>query len=79
MVFYYLQVSITTNIYLTYSLLARCPVNHKDISRHFLMDKRGEGVPIIFSESLKISGRKPRYRLLDDTELELTIWAANMI
>jgi len=60
------------------SLLARCPVNHKNISRHYLMDKRGEGVPIIFSESLKISERKPRYRILDETELELTIWAANM-
>ncbi|WP_253181154.1 ATP-binding protein [Candidatus Marithrix sp. Canyon 246] len=60
------------------SLLARCSVNHKNISRHYLMDKRGEGVPIIFSESLKISGRKPHYRLLDETELELTIWAAKM-
>jgi len=58
------------------SLLARCPVNHKNISRHYLMDKRGEGVPIIFSESLKLSEHKPCYRILDETEVELTIWAA---
>ncbi len=60
------------------SLLARCPVPFEDFSsdRKFLMDKRGEGVPIILSESEKLSGRPPEYRLLDDTELLLTIFAA---
>jgi len=41
-----------------------------------MMDKRGEGVPIILERSAKLSGRTPEYRLLDNTELLLTIWAA---
>ncbi len=40
------------------------------------MDKRGEGVPIIITESEKLSGMKPECRLLDDSELMLTIFAA---
>jgi hypothetical protein len=40
------------------------------------MDKRGEGVPIILSESEKLSGRLPKYRLIDDVELLLTIFVA---
>jgi hypothetical protein len=40
------------------------------------MDKRGEGVPIIIAESLELSGKKPEYALIDDTELKLTIYAA---
>lgn len=60
------------------SLLARCPVNVDAIGsqRTFIMDKRGEGVPIIITESEKLSGRKPEYRLLDDAELMLKIFAA---
>ena len=60
------------------SLLARCPMNVNAIGsqRSFIMDKRGEGVPIIITESEKLSGRKPEYRLLDDAELLLTIFAA---
>jgi hypothetical protein len=44
--------------------------------RVFIMDKRGEGVPIIMSESFELSGKKPEYVLIDDTELKLTIFAA---
>ena len=40
------------------------------------MDKRGEGVPIIIMESERLSGRKLKYRLLDEAELKLTIYAA---
>jgi predicted HTH transcriptional regulator len=60
------------------SLLARCPVLLPDYDGEgdFLMDKRGEGVPIIITKSEKLSGRKPEYRLLDDSELMLTIFAA---
>jgi predicted HTH transcriptional regulator len=60
------------------SLLARCPApdSSPDLGRSFLMDKRGEGVPIINAESRRLSGRDPEYRLLDDAELMLTIWAA---
>ena len=60
------------------SLLARCPMNVNAIGsqRSFIMDKRGEGVPIIIIESEKLSGRKPEYLLLDDAELKLTLFAA---
>jgi predicted HTH transcriptional regulator len=60
------------------SLLARCPMNVNAIGsrRSFIMDKRGEGVPIIITESEQLSGRKPEYRLIDDAELKLTIFAA---
>ncbi len=60
------------------SLLARCAMSFEDFpgNRRFLMDKRGEGVPIILSESEKLSGRLPRYRLIDDSELMLTLFAA---
>ncbi|MCK9521770.1 MAG: putative DNA binding domain-containing protein [Proteobacteria bacterium] len=60
------------------SLLARCPMNVNAIGsqRSFIMDKRGEGVPIIITESEHLSGKKPVYKLLDDAELMLTIFAA---
>lgn len=60
------------------SLLARCPMNVDVMGsqRSCLMDKRGEGVPIIIMESETLSGTKPDYQLLDDAELKLTIHAA---
>ena len=60
------------------TLLARCPMNVNAIGsqRSYIMDKRGEGVPIIITESEKLSGRKPEYQLIDDEELKLTIFAA---
>lgn len=63
------------------SLLSRCPVDasRPDLGRQFMMDKRGEGVPIIFSESLRMAQRKPQYRLLDDSELLLTIYPAQQL
>ncbi len=59
------------------SLLARCPLTSSTYEgdRSFLMDKRGEGVPIILSESEALSGRRPEYLLIDNAELSLTIWA----
>lgn len=67
----------TRNELLT-SLLARCPVPARDwgVQRLTLMDRRGEGVPVILSESQALSGRAPHYQLVDDTELALTIYAA---
>jgi len=58
------------------SLLARCSVKLEEISGYsgFLMDKRGEGVPIILSESQKLSGFLPEYQLIDDSELKLSIF-----
>jgi len=58
------------------NLLSDCPVkddNH--ISRKHYMEKRGEGVPIIFNESLKLSNTKPVYQCLDNSELLLTIFS----
>ena len=59
------------------SLLARCPVwEGEALGRTHIMDRRGDGVPIILNESRKLSGCLPEYRLIDDSELQLVIWAA---
>jgi len=62
------------------SLLARTPMNFDaiDSPRKFIMDKRGDGVPIIYSKSISVSGKKPIYELIDDTELKLTIFAGGV-
>lgn len=61
---------------LVVSLLARCRVDTEDtLGRAFLMDRRGDGVPIILEESRTLSGRLPEYQVLDDSELRLVIWA----
>jgi len=62
------------------SLLARCPVEGDELGTHrsHIMDKRGEGVPIILSRSEQLSRRMPEYRLLDESELLLTIYAAEV-
>jgi predicted HTH transcriptional regulator len=67
----------TRNELLT-TLLAKRPVDDPtgEIARGFLMEKRGDGVPIILAESRKLSGQDPEYQLIDDAELLLTIWAA---
>jgi predicted HTH transcriptional regulator len=59
------------------SLLAEKPIAEAvgSVGRGFYMEKRGDGVPIIFEESLRLSGRKPEYQLIDNAELLLTIWA----
>jgi ATP-dependent DNA helicase RecG len=62
------------------SLLARCPIPTNlaglETDRGGLMDKRGEGVGIILERSASLAGRAPEYRVVDDVELVLTIWAA---
>ncbi len=59
------------------SLLARCPVGADEgLGRSYLMDRRGDGVPIILDESERLSGRTPEYSVIDDSELRLVIWAA---
>ncbi len=61
------------------SLLARCPVDPEEgVGRSYLMDRRGDGVPIILAESKKLSGRVPEYSVIDDSELRLVIWAATL-
>lgn len=58
--------------------LSRCPLTERftDIVRSRIMDRRGEGVPVILSASGKLSGKRPKYELLGDSELKLTIFAA---
>ena len=61
------------------SLLAKCPAPDEPwlvTDRTNIMDRRGEGVPVILDNSLRLSGKGPRYRLIDDAELHLTIYAA---
>ena len=61
------------------SLLARCrvPANVPGLQtdRQTLMDKRGDGVPIILERSMELAGKKPEYEPIGDTELRLTIYA----
>ena len=60
---------------LVVSLLARCPAP-SGVGRMRLMDRRGDGVPIILRECRELSGRLPEYGLIDDSELRLVIPAA---
>ncbi|MDY6861437.1 MAG: transcriptional regulator, partial [Thermodesulfobacteriota bacterium] len=46
-------------------------------TRQYMMDKRGKAVPIIIQKSNVLSGRKPVYRIIDEAELLLTIYAAD--
>lgn len=59
------------------SLLAETPIAETigDVGRSFYMEKRGDGVPIILRESERLSGKTPAYRLIDDSELMLTIYS----
>ena len=59
------------------SLLARCPVPAEEsLGRSRIMDRRGDGVPIILGDSSDLSGRMPEYTMIDDSELRLVVWAA---
>ncbi len=57
------------------SLLARCTAP-SGLGRTRLMDRRGDGVPIIRRECKELSGRLPEYSLIDDSELLLVMRAA---
>jgi predicted HTH transcriptional regulator len=62
------------------NLLAECPVPQTayELGRQHLMERRGDGVNIILRESEALSGRRPEYRLIDEAELMLTIFAADL-
>ncbi len=64
------------------SLLAKCTVPPDEAwlttDHRTMMDKRGEGVRIIMDNSERLSGRSPEYHLIGESELVLTIWAANV-
>lgn len=60
------------------SVFGRLPVNgiHGSEERQYFMERRGDGVAIIRDETLRLSGRLPKYELVDDSELRLAIPAA---
>jgi predicted HTH transcriptional regulator len=62
------------------SLLARCPIplDVEIEGRRRIMDRRGRGVPLILRESTRLSGKTPEFRMIDDSELILTIYSASM-
>lgn len=58
------------------SLLAKCTVPTVEqgfTGRNAMMDKRGEGVQIILESSERLSGKRPVFSLVDDSELMLVI------
>ena len=61
------------------SALSRMPVS--DISgsgeRTYLMERRGDGVPIIQKKTWQLCGRRPVYELIDGTDLRLTLPASH--
>lgn len=59
-------------------LLSRLGVEQLPGAGRRFVEGFGTGVPIILRESRKISGRDPEYRLIDDAELLLTIWSADL-
>ena len=44
--------------------------------RPYFMEQRGEGVPVIYEQTLSLTGIEPEYELLDGTELRLTVPSA---
>lgn len=62
------------------SLLGRCPIPDEQwltTPRQHMMERRGEGMPIILDNSTALSGREPKVELFDHSELRLTIYAAS--
>ena len=62
------------------SLLGRCPIPDEQwltTPRQHMMERRGEGMPIILDNSTALSGREPEIRVFDHSELRLTIYAAS--
>ena len=61
------------------SLLTRCPIPDEPwltTPRQHMMERRGEGMPIILDNSIELSGKEPKIELFDHAELRLTIYAA---
>ena len=47
--------------------------------RQFFMERRGDGIPIIRRETQELCGFLPEFRLIDHSELRLTIPAASLV
>ncbi len=59
------------------NLLSRYYNAHEEAGRQALIERRGEGVPKIMNASTALSGKEPEYRMVDDAELLLTVFAAS--
>ena len=59
------------------NLLSRYYQAREEAGRQALIERRGEGVPKIINRSHELSGVEPTYRMVDDSELLLTIYAAS--
>ena len=62
------------------SLLARCPVDRPENANicSRIRDQWGEGVPTILSRREALSGRRPDYQIVGESELSLTLHAPRM-
>ena len=62
------------------SVLARMPVERVGgpTDRQYVMECRGDGVPIILRETWELSGKRAEYRLIDNSEVLLIIPAASL-
>ena len=62
------------------SIFGRIPVGIIPGSNHrkFIMERRGNGVPLILNETKEIVGVHPEYRIVDSTNLVLTIPTARL-
>jgi len=62
------------------SVFGRIPVGDVPGSTHraFLMERRGDGVAIILNETQETAGTFPKYRVVDDSNLVLSIPAAKL-
>ncbi|WP_419847659.1 ATP-binding protein [Candidatus Poriferisocius sp.] len=69
----------TRNEVLT-SVLGRIPVPDAlgAHDREYFLERRGDGVPIIFEKTHELSGQWPEYKLINEAELLLTIPAARL-
>lgn len=63
------------------NLLARCRITDDtgELSGRALMEKRGDGVKAILRLSEEHSGKPPRYDLIGEEELRLTIYSADIV
>lgn len=59
------------------NLLSRYYQAREEAGRQALIERRGEGVPKIINRSRELSGKEPQYRVIDDSELLLIIYAAS--
>lgn len=59
------------------NLLSRYYQAREEAGRQAMIERRGEGVPKIINRSRELSGKEPQYRVIDDSELLLTIYAAS--